>query len=94
MSEESYRLTRRDIERLCILAAIPSSGCTVGELTGRLGLSDSLTPAVEEAVAALAGRDLVQVREGFVVRTASGSSWLERETHFAHNLSRSREGNS
>lgn len=71
-------LTRGEIERLCLLGAIPDSGCTPEELTPRLGLSPLLHGAVAAALAPLVDSGLVEKSEASVVRSQSGERELRR----------------
>ncbi|MBT9560405.1 MAG: hypothetical protein IV100_30550 [Myxococcales bacterium] len=49
------KISRGEIEVLCILCAIGRLGVTVTELTERLGISATLTPFVMKCVSALPG---------------------------------------
>ena len=70
-------LSRGEIEELCLLSVIPDEGCTVNELTSRLGLSLLLAEAVKEATVKLANAGWVQELDGRVTITAEGKAWAK-----------------
>lgn len=75
--EPSGKLSRGEIERACVLQAIGVEGCTVNELTIRLGLGPTLTPAVAEALTPLIQAAHVAWREDRIALTSEGDEWLQ-----------------
>ncbi len=70
------KVTREEIETLCLLHAVGPHGCPVGELAARLGLSATLAPAVTESIAPLIGTGRLAMTDNIVTRTATGDHWL------------------
>lgn len=52
-NDTSDRLSRAEIETLCVLHAVGRSGCPAGQLADRLGLSVSLASVVAGAMQGL-----------------------------------------
>lgn len=61
------KMTADEFETLCLVNAI-ADGCTLMELTARLGLSASLTEVVRDAVESLESRGVVAM-DGESIRT-------------------------
>ena len=72
------RLSRAEIETLCILDTVGREGCPPEALARKLGLSDSLGPVLVEAVDSLrlAGLLVVDDEEGRARCTTLGMEWL------------------
>lgn len=64
--------SRQLIEELCLLGAVGSAGCTVDELTRRLGLSPLLSKAVEKSAMTLVGQGYLSVAEAQISQTEAG----------------------
>lgn len=77
-SNERAVLARGEIERLCLLSAIPDGGCTPEELATRLGLSPLLSAAVATALTPLVDNGLVERGDASVVRSHSGEQELRQ----------------
>ena len=72
----STKVSRGEIEALCVLIAIGAAGCRPDELAGRLGLSTTLAAAVAGYVHQLAWDGLVTVVDERIVGTADGRARL------------------
>ena len=72
----SGKLSRQDIETLCILDAVGEAGSSGAGLTGRLGLAVGLAPAMAVALGELRDLGWLEEREGTFHLTAEGRSWL------------------
>ena len=77
--EARLRLGRGDIESLCLLGAIPKSGCTLSELSARLGLSPLLAESVAEAIAPLINAGWIHESDDRMYVTAAGHAWLTEQ---------------
>jgi hypothetical protein len=74
--EINPRISREDIERLCILYAV-GPGCSGPcELAERLGLSLSLCNEVIEAILPLENTGMLESVEGRILLTEVGSEYL------------------
>ncbi len=71
------RLSRGDIEDLCLLSAIPDEGCTLIELPNRLGLSPLLAETLSEAIDQLVNAGWIQEHDGRLTVTAAGRRGVE-----------------
>ena len=75
-SDGTQRLSRAEIETLCVLHAV-GSGCSMEELTARLGFSRNLASIVGDAVHALTETaNLAVDDEGLVELTVAGRGYL------------------
>ena len=72
------KVTREEIEKLCILHAVGVGGCTLCDLPERLGLSPTLTHAVAESLGPLLTLGWLVNDGGAVTRTEAGQRWLTR----------------
>jgi hypothetical protein len=72
------KVTREEIEELCILHAIGARGCALGELPERLGLSPTLVGVVTESLAGLLGAGRLERAEDVIIQTTEGRAWLAR----------------
>lgn len=72
------KVTREEIEELCILHAIGARGCALGELPERLGLSPTLVGVVTESLAGLLGAGRLARERDVVFPTAAGRAWLAK----------------
>ncbi len=71
------KLSREEIETLCVLYVIGEDGCPMSELAQRLGLSLTLNEALVDAMNDLIDRDLLTCCEGRFVLTENGAATLE-----------------
>ncbi len=71
------KVSREEIETLCVLFVVGDDGCPVGELAQRLGLSPTLNGALAGAMNDLIDRDLLACCEGQFVLTENGAYNLE-----------------
>lgn len=71
------KVTREEIENLCILHAVGDQGCPLADLPERLGLSPTLVAAVAESLTGLIGLGWL-VRNEKVMLTEEGRAWLGR----------------
>lgn len=74
--EEAPKLSRADVETLCILEAIRPGGNNARDLTARLGLHRSLSDAVAQAALGLINSGFVRVNGEIYSLTAQGESFL------------------
>lgn len=72
------KLSRQEIETVCIVYALGTDGCTAEELTSRLGLGPSLTAVVVGVLESF-------VAEGWIARgddrffpSIAGREWVRR----------------
>jgi DNA-binding IclR family transcriptional regulator len=72
------KVTRGEIENLCILHAVGDQGCPLGELPERLGLSPTLVVAVAESLTGLLGMGWLTREDETVTQTEEGRAWLGR----------------
>ncbi len=72
------KVTREEIENLCIVHAIGDQGCPLGDLPARLGLSPSLAAAVTESLTGLIGMGWIRRADETLTRTEEGRAWLRR----------------
>ncbi len=70
------KVTREEIETLCLLHAVGPHGCPVGELAARLGLSSTVASAVAESIVPLVGAGRLAMDDGSIRRTREGDRWL------------------
>lgn len=68
--------SRQEIETLCILHAIGSSGCPVADLAPRLGFPTTLGGVVSESVNLLIFEGRVERRDERFALTDTGRDWL------------------
>ncbi len=66
--------SRQVIEELCLLGAVGSGGCTVDELTRRLGLSPLLSEAVEKSAMTLVRQGYLSLTEAQIWQTEAGQA--------------------
>ncbi len=62
--------SREEVETLCVLHAVGPSGCPVGDLAARLGLSATLAPTIAEGMQTV-------VRRGLLDRLDERFTWTE-----------------
>lgn len=72
------KVTREEIENLCILHAIGDQGCPLGDLPARLGLSPTLVSAVTESLTGLLGTGWIRREDDTLTQTEKGREWLTR----------------
>ncbi len=70
--------SRSEIETLCVLHAVGSSGCRTGELAARLGLSATLAEVVAEGMEGLVIVGLLERVDGRFTVTDRGRETLTR----------------
>jgi coproporphyrinogen III oxidase-like Fe-S oxidoreductase len=61
-----------------MMQAIGHDGSTVLELAAKLGLSESLVDAINEAVSPLLQQGRIEMREDRLVVTEAGQSWMHQ----------------
>ena len=71
------KLSREEIESLCLLAALGNESCTAVALTERLGLSPALADAVDQSIATLVTCGRVQRNDSGLEVTAAGIAWYQ-----------------
>jgi hypothetical protein len=64
--------SRQVIEELCLIGAVGSGGCTVHELTDRLGLSPLLAEVVEKSARTLELQGYLSFKDGHIYPTEPG----------------------
>ena len=70
-TESSIKLSRSDIETLCVLHAVGKAGCRAGDLATRLGLSASLASAVADGMGGVIHSGLLDRSDDRYVRLAA-----------------------
>jgi hypothetical protein len=70
------KLSRAEIETLCVLHAVGPSGCWVGDLTARLGLSASLALVVAQGMERIVFSGLLERDEEWFRLTRPGREML------------------
>lgn len=73
---EECKLSREEIENLCILHAVGEIGCPSEALAGRLGLSEGLKAAVASAVQTIVARGWLVQELDRLVPSPAGNQWL------------------
>lgn len=73
---EVERPSRAEIEGLCLVHLATGAGCSLGDLAEGLGLSRDLARALEDAVAPLIAEGRLEERDGIVLATEAGKTWL------------------
>jgi len=71
------KLSREEIETLCVLSAIGEEGCPIGDLATRLGLSRTLAGAVADGMRALVDQGLLACEDDQFFLTEEGVDMLE-----------------
>lgn len=71
------KLSRGDIETLCVLHAVTERGCPAGDLAERLGLSRTIAPEIAAGMDSLVGSGLLELDEGRLSLTEAGRVRLE-----------------
>ena len=73
---QNPKLSRAEIETLCILSVVGKGGCPAGDLASRLGLSPTLASAVAEGMTILEDQGILErVDDKFSV-TEAGAEML------------------
>ena len=83
--ERGARLSRQEIEVLCILHAV-GSGCALDELVVRLGFPGQLAEVVAEAIEPLIAAGELTADGGMVGVTAAGRAHLSARLSFIEDL--------
>ena len=79
-SSERATVSRADIETICILEAIPGTGCALSALPEALGLAPTLLGPVTASLEPLLASGWVEVFDGRVQVTSAGRTWLGERT--------------
>lgn len=74
--EDTKRLSREDIETLCVLEALGEGRCESGVLAMRLGFDTQHADVVRAAAVAISKKGYVTLDEASVTRTPEGTGWL------------------
>jgi len=74
----SDRLSRAEAETLIVLHAVGTTGCALGDIALRLGLSPTLQDAIAACLNPMVSGGLLEVTEQFVFLTPSGEAHLSR----------------
>jgi DNA-binding MarR family transcriptional regulator len=74
--ESSDKLSRGEVETLCVLAAIGRGGCDVREVAERLGLSPTLAEVIAGGLEPLVAAGLLLRERRFVEVTEEGHRML------------------
>jgi hypothetical protein len=75
-SSEDSRLSRAEVETLCLLKAVGPEGCPPDQLPARLGLSPMLVDALSTATRPLIDTGLLAIDSGRIVLTSRGADLL------------------
>lgn len=77
---EGGKLSRGDIETLCVLHAVGAGGCPAGDLAERLGLSASIAPEIAAGMDSLVNSGLLNLEDGHFSLTDAGRVRLEKRS--------------
>lgn len=75
-SSEQPRLSRAEIETLCLLTAVGSAGCSLAQLPARLGLSPMLEDPLSAATRPLVDTGLLAIDGDRFLVTQRGADLL------------------
>ena len=70
------KLSRGDIETLCVLHAVGEQGCPAGDLAERLGLSSTIASEIAAGMDSLASSGLLELEDERFSLTAAGRARL------------------
>ncbi len=68
----SGKLSRGDIETLCVLHVVGDEGCPAADLAGRLGLSPTIASEIAAGMDSLVGSGLLELEKGRFSLTEAG----------------------
>lgn len=72
-----HKLSRGDIETLCVLHAVGDRGCPASDLAERLGLSATVAPEIAAGMDSLVACGLLTLEENRFSLTEAGRARLE-----------------
>lgn len=68
--------SRAEIETLCLVYLARGTGCSLGDMAEGLGLSRDLARVLEDAISPLMAAGRLEERDGIILATEAGKSWL------------------
>lgn len=86
-SGASGKLSRADIETLCVLYVIGDRGCPKGDLAERLGLSPTIAPEIAAGMDSLLRAGLLALEDDEFVLTDAGRMRLDARSGSGRSLS-------
>lgn len=78
--EQPRRLSRSEIETLCVLHAVGDAGCPAGALATRLGLSPSIAPEIAAGMDGLVRGGWLTLDEHRFALTEAGAKRLRERS--------------
>ena len=73
---DNTKISRAEIEALCLLDAVGDRGCSISDLPARLGFSSLLSQPVNEAIEPLVASGWIERRRDTVALTDAGHRHL------------------